>query len=84
MFTPEALAGYVSDAILTIINLLLAYFVLRWLLFKPLLKMLNKRRELVANQLQTAGDKMAEAEKQLSEANSRLNASNHEAASTLR
>lgn len=80
MFTPEALAGYVSDAFLTILNLLIAYFILRWLLFKPLLKILKKRRELVASQLQTASEKMADAEKQLNEANERLNASNHEAA----
>lgn len=80
MFTPEALAGYVSDAILTVINLLLAYFILRWLLFKPLQKILNKRRDLVMNQMQSASDKMAEAEKQLAETNERLRASNHEAA----
>lgn len=83
MFTPEALAGYVSDAIMTVINLLIAYAILKWLLFKPLLKLLRNRREKVAAELKEADNKYVQAQNQLNQANQRLDQSNHEAAEII-
>lgn len=83
MFTPEALAGYVSLALLTLVNLLVSYFVLKRFLFKPLLKLLHKRRDTVAGQINLAKSNMSKAEERLSEANQRLDDSNHEAAEII-
>lgn len=83
MFTPEALAGYVSAGIFVVINLLVAYVILKLLLFKPLLKLLRKRRELVVSQLEDADQKMASARQSLSKANEKLDQSNHEAAEII-
>ncbi len=83
MFTPEAMAGYASAAILTIINLLVTYFVLKKFLFKPILKVLRKRKTDVETELADAQTKLTEAEHKLADANLRLDNSNHEAATIL-
>jgi F-type H+-transporting ATPase subunit b len=83
MFTPEAMAGYVSTAILTIVNLLVTYFILKRFLFKPILNVLRKRKIEVESELSDAAEKLKLAEEKLTDATGRLSNSNHEAATIL-
>lgn len=83
MFTPEALAGYVSLALLTLVNLLVSYFVLKRFLFQPILKLLRKRRETVAQQMDQARDSLSKAETRMAEAGQRLDDSSHEASEII-
>lgn len=83
MFTPEAIASYLSAAILTVINLLAAYFILKHFLFRPILKMLRKRRLMIADELKQAEDKLSQAEEKMNQAVARLESSTHEAANIL-
>jgi len=83
MFTPEAMAGYASTAVFTIINLVVTYLVLKKFLFKPILKVLNKRKTDVENELNQAEEKLTHAEEKLSVATARLDNSSHEAAVIL-
>ena len=83
MFTPEAMAGYVSTAILTIVNLLITYFILKRFLFKPILNVLRKRRIEVETELNDTAEKLKLAESKLADATERLNNSNHEAAAIV-
>lgn len=83
MFTPEAVAGYADTALFTIINLLVTYYVLNRFLFKPILKVLRKRREDVANELADADRKLKDAESKLNSATIRLEESAHEAATMI-
>ena len=83
MFTPEALASYSTTAILTIINLLVTYWVLKKFLFQPVLKMLRKRREDIELELRQAEEKLDQADLKLTDANARLDSSSHEAATIL-
>lgn len=83
MFSPEAMAGYASTAVLTIINLLVTYFVLKRFLFKPILNILRKRKVEVETELTAAAEKLTEAEDKLANANLRLDNSNHEAATII-
>ena len=80
MFTQEAMQGYAVAAVFTIINLLVSYFVLKRFLFKPLLKLLRKRREDVGKELSQAEEKLTDAESKLADATLRLDRSSHEAA----
>ncbi len=80
MFEPEAVAGYAVTAVLTIINLLVTYFVLKRFLFKPILKVLKKRRTEVETELTKAEETLTDAEAKLAAANTRLDNSNREAA----
>lgn len=83
MFTPEALASYASTAILTIVNLLVTYWVLKHFLFKPVLKILRKRRQDVETELSQAEDKLTQAESKLATATEKLDNSSHEATAIL-
>jgi F-type H+-transporting ATPase subunit b len=83
MFTPEAMAGYASTAILTIVNLLVTYFILKRFLFKPILKILRKRKTDVETELAQAEVKLTQSEEKLADANLRLDNSAHEAAALL-
>lgn len=79
MFSPEALAGYLDTALLTIVNLLVTYYVLNRFLFKPILKMLRKRRDEVSSELDQASQKLSDAQVKLDTAEQRLSQSSHEA-----
>lgn len=79
MFTPEAVAGYVTTALFAIIDLLVTYFIVKHFLFKPILKVLRKRKTEVETELTHAEEYLTDAEKKLADANERLNNSGHEA-----
>ncbi|MDW7656837.1 MAG: F0F1 ATP synthase subunit B [Bacillota bacterium] len=83
MFTPEAIASYLSAAIVTVINLLAAYFILKHFLFRPILKMLRKRRLMITDELKQAEEKLSQAEDKMNQAEAKLDASTHEAAEIL-
>jgi F-type H+-transporting ATPase subunit b len=82
-FAPEEMAGYTVNAIITVINLLVAYFILKRFLFKPILALLEKRRESVENDLKDAEDKAAQAAARLSEAEKTVQQARTDAADIL-
>lgn len=83
LISPESLAGYLVTAFFTIINLLVAYVIIRRFLFKPAMAFMKKRREAVAAELAEAKAKKKEADELLSEAESRIDRSVHEATSIV-
>ncbi len=83
MFTPEALASYVSLAIFTVINLLAAYLILKHFLFKPILRMLRKRRQLISDELAQAEETLDKAKEKMSQAEERLDGTTREASVIL-
>ena len=83
MFTPEAIAGYTDVALFTVINLMVTYFVLKRFLFKPILKVLQTRREKVEILVSETEKERLEAESLLTEANHRLQQSGREASEIL-
>jgi F-type H+-transporting ATPase subunit b len=83
MFTAEALAGYVVDAIITVINLFVSYIILKRFLFKPVLKLLRKRKTDVEQELSEAETRMSEARDKLAKADLRLDKSSQEAAEII-
>jgi len=83
MFTPEALASYADVAIFTLINLLVSYFILKKFLFKPILKLLRKRRDSVEGDIGEAAKRLNEAQDKLSTADLRLDHSAQEAAEII-
>jgi|GEM_PF-385692 len=83
LLTPDQFAGYAVTAVWTIINLLIAYFVLRHFVFKPIIKLLNKRREAVLNELEDAANKTASAQALLADATKRIEDSKNEASTIM-
>lgn len=83
MFTPEALASYVVTAIFTIVNLLITYLVLKRFLFKPILNLLQKRRQTVSDQLSQAEEKLNKANAKQNEAEAKIEEATRQAANIL-
>ncbi len=68
MFTPEALANYLVTAVLTLINVLVGYLILRRFLFKPVIGFMRKREAAVHEQLTAAQQREEDAAVRLQEA----------------
>lgn len=83
ILTPDQFAGYAVTVVFTIINLFITYIILKYLVFKPILRLLNKRRELVEAELADADNKAKEAKVLLGEATDRIETSKNEAASII-
>ncbi len=79
LLSPEQFAHYLVTGLVTIVNLLVAYIILKKFLFKPLMNVMKKRQEAIGNELTSAEEKEKQAEEKLSEANGRLEASHEEA-----
>lgn len=83
ILTPDQFAGYAVTGIFTIVNLLITYIILKILVFKPIIKLLNKRREMVEAELAEADKKTKDAKVLLSEATERIETSKNEASSII-
>jgi len=83
LLTPNQLAGYAVTAVWTIINLLVAYLILRHFVFRPIIRLLNKRREEVESELSDAAEKQKQAVLLLSEAQDHIEEAKGEAASVI-
>ena len=81
--TPDQFAGYAVTAVWTIINLIIAYVVLKHFVFKPIINLLNKRRESVMNELEDAANKTASAKALLEEAAKRIEESKNDASAIM-
>ncbi len=79
ILSPDQMAHYAVTAIVTIVNVLIAYFILKLVLFKPLIKVINKRKESIAAQVKNAEKQEKEASEKLDEASKRIDASHEEA-----
>ena len=83
LLTPDQFAGYAVTAVWTIINLLVAYVILKHFVFKPIIKLLNKRREAVLSELEDAANKTASAQALLADATKRIEDSKNEASTVM-
>ena len=72
MFTPEALAGYLVTVVLTVIDVLVAYLILKHFLFKPALKFMRKREATIREELADAERQEAEAAVHVQEATQKI------------
>lgn len=83
MFTPEAIASYIDMILLTTINLLVSYLILKRFLFKPLIVALRKRRESVERLVKDTVDRHTQAGQRLEEAAAQVEDANRESAALL-
>lgn len=83
LLSPDQFAGYTVVAIITIINLLVAYVILKHFLFKPIMKVLENRRTFVENELDNAEKKSKEAQKIFDDATLKIESSKSEASSII-
>lgn len=79
LLSPDQMAHYAVTALVTIVNVLVAYIILKKVLFKPLIKVINKRKESIAAQVENAEKQEKEANEKFDEASKRIDASHEEA-----
>ncbi len=79
LLSPDQMAHYAVTAIFTIINVLIAYVILKLVLFKPLMKVIKKRKEAIGAQITNAEEREKSAGEKLDEAVRRVDASHEEA-----
>ncbi|MBO4928104.1 MAG: F0F1 ATP synthase subunit B [Clostridiales bacterium] len=79
LLSPDQMAHYLVTGIVTIATLLVTYFILKKVLFKPLIKVINQRKETIGNSISDAEAKNKQATEKLDEATKRLDASHEEA-----
>jgi len=79
ILSPDQMAHYAVTALVTIVNVLIAYFILKLVLFKPLIKVIKKRKEVIGSQLTEAETREKQAAEKLDEATKRIDASHEEA-----
>ena len=63
LFSPDQFAGYAVTAVLTVINVIIAYIVIRLVIYKRVLNMIHKRQEALNAELDEAAKAKAEADK---------------------
>ena len=62
IFSADQFAGYAVTALCVIINVIVAYIVIKCFIFKPLFKMISKRQETLNGELDEAVKKNEEAD----------------------
>jgi F-type H+-transporting ATPase subunit b len=83
LISPDQAAGYAVTALFTIINIFVAYLILKKFVFKPIIKLLEGRRVAVEEELKQSEEKKKEANSLLAEAKRRIEESRSEAAEIL-
>lgn len=63
LFTPDQFAGYAVTAVFTVINLLVAYIVIKKFVYKKVIDAMHDRRDALNNELTSAEQANAEATK---------------------
>ncbi|MDO5732775.1 MAG: ATP synthase F0 subunit B [Eubacteriales bacterium] len=84
LFSRENLASYLATAILALVNLGLTYWIIKRILFKPIQKLLEARREKIESDLAAAELHKQEAEALEAQYHSKLQAAHDEASSIIR
>ncbi|MBR5426620.1 MAG: F0F1 ATP synthase subunit B [Clostridiales bacterium] len=79
LLSPDQMAHYLVTGLVTIINLLVAFLILKFALFKPLMKVMKARKEAVSKEISGAEEKEKQASEKLDEATKKLDASHEEA-----
>lgn len=83
LLSPDQAAGYLVTALFTIINIVVAYLVLKRFVFKPIIRLMEKRRTEVEEELKVSEDRTRQANTLLAESKKKLEDVRAEAAEIL-
>lgn len=61
LFSPDQFAGYAVTAVFTIVNVIIAYFIIKLFVFKPIMKAIKNREALIKTQVEDAQKSNEEA-----------------------
>ena len=67
LFTPDQVGGYLATAVIAVLTFLVSFFVLKAVVFKPMMKILNDRQKMIKDQVESAEKAGAEVDAKLEE-----------------
>lgn len=62
LFSPDQFAGYAVTAVVTMINVIVAFLVIKFFIYKPILKIIRKRQEALDGEIEAATKAKEEAQ----------------------
>ncbi|MCR5618385.1 MAG: F0F1 ATP synthase subunit B [Clostridiales bacterium] len=80
LFSPEQLGGYLSTAVIAVITVLISFLIIKFLIFKPMIKLLNDRQKLIKDNVEGAEKKEQEAQARIEESKQIIDDARNEAA----
>lgn len=83
LVSPDQWAGYAVTFIIVLINVAVAFFVIKKFIFKPVLKMIHKREEAMNLELSQAEDAAREAKENLTESKQAIDDARQRAAAII-
>lgn len=83
LFSPDQFAGYAVTAVLTIINVIIAYFIIKFAIYKRIVKMIHKRQEALDAELEAAKKSKEEADKVVAESKKTIDDAKSQAAQII-
>ncbi|MCR5592904.1 MAG: F0F1 ATP synthase subunit B [Saccharofermentans sp.] len=83
LFSADQMGGYAVTILFTVINVLVAFLVIKFVVYKKILKVIKTREELIASQVDAAQKAKEEAEQNTEESKQAINDARVEASSIL-
>ena len=83
LIAPEQMAGYVVTGLFTAVNIFVMFLILRRFVFKPILRILEKRRVSVEEEIISAHDNRIKTEEMLAESKHTVDHARTEASSII-
>ena len=83
LFSPDQFAGYAVTAVLTVINVIIAYIIIRFAIYKRILNMIHKRQETLDAELEQARKSKEEADKVVAESKKTIDDAKSQAAQII-
>ncbi len=83
LFSADQMGGYAVTILFTVINVLVAFLVIKFVVYKKIFKVIKTREELIASQVDAAQKAKEEAEQNTEESKQAINDARVEASSIL-
>ena len=80
LFSPEQFGGYASTAVIAILTLLVSFIIIKLVIFKPMMKLLNDRQNLSKGKVEGAEKAEQEAQARIEESKQIIDQARSEAA----
>ncbi len=83
LFSPEQLGGYLSTAVIAIITVLISFLIIKFIIFKPMMKLLNDRQKFIKDKVEGAEKAEQDAQARIDESKQIIDAARTEAAQII-
>ena len=80
LFSPEQFGGYASTAVIAVLTLLVSFLIIKFTIFKPMMKLINDRQNMIKDKVEGAEKAGTEAQAKIEESKQIIDQARNEAA----